>query len=303
MIALDDTFDGTFPFAPHVFDRHGVRQHYIDEGDGPPMLLLHGEPSWGYLYREIVPVLARHHRVIVPDLVGFGKSETPPGFDYSAKGQADALEALLLGLDLTGLTLVLHDWGGPIGGAVALRHPGRVRRLALLNTVLPLGLPSEPVRLQANAAEARYFRWMRRLHEEGRMEAVLGELGILVPAVMKGLQGVERPIDETWMRAYGAAFARPEECLGAIELPRLIVSGRNRPEPAAPEAVAALRAKPAMIIYGLRDRVLLPHHFIPLFEEAFPGAPVHELSAAGHFLQEDAPETIALLIRQFALGL
>lgn len=297
---LDETFDGTFAFPPRIFDGHGARQHYIDEGEGAPILLLHGEPSWSYLYREIIPILARDHRVIAPDLVGFGKSETPANFDYSGVGQANALEALVRTLNLRDATFVLHDWGGPIGGMVALRDPDRVRRIVLLNSVLPLGLPVEAEHLPANGQEARYFQWMARLHREGVMETVLGEFGTIIPAIMKGLQGVGRAIDETWMRAYGAPFPTPADCKGAIELPRSIVTGDNlKAPPPRPGAVEALRARPAMMIYGMQDRVLLPHHFIPVFEAAFPNSPVHRLAHAGHFLQEDAPETIALLIRQF----
>jgi pimeloyl-ACP methyl ester carboxylesterase len=303
LLDLDETFDGTFAFAPRVFQGHGARQHYIDEGDGAPVLLLHGEPSWSYLYREIIPILATDHRVIAPDLIGFGKSETPLDFDYSGVGQAHALEALVMALDLREVTFVLHDWGGPIGGMVALRHPDRVRRIVLLNSVLPMGTPAEAKHLAANAEEARYFQWMARLHREGLMEIVLGEFGTIIPAVMKGLQGVVRAIDETWIRAYGAPFPTAAECKGVIELPRSIVSGDHLKTPSPTrEAVEAIRAKPAMMIYGMQDRALLPHHFIPVFEAAFPGAPVHRLAHAGHFLQEDAPETIALLIRQFSRG-
>lgn len=297
---LDETFDGTFPFGPRLFDGHGVRQHYVDEGHGAPILLLHGEPSWSYLYREIIPILADAHRVIAPDLIGFGKSATPADFDYSGSGQADALEALVLGLDLRDVTLVLHDWGGPIGGVVALRHPERIRRLVVLNGVLPLGLAIEAELLAANSRDSRYFQWMARLYREGTMDVVLGELGTIIPAIMKGLQGFRRPMTDTWIRAYAAPFATPADCIGAIALPRSIVAGEAaRVPPPQKSAVAALLCKPAMMIYGMQDRVLLPQYFVPIFQAALPKAPVHRLAAAGHFLQEDAAETIALLIRQF----
>lgn len=299
MIAPEETFRGTYPFAPHYFDGSGFRMHYVDEGAGDPIVLLHGEPSWSYLYREIIPRLSARHRVIAPDFMGFGKSETPAKRDYGGAAQSDALEGLLLDLDLRDATLVLHDWGGPIGGAFALRHPARVARIVVANSVMPLGLPGESERLAANVREARYFCWMRGLWEAGTMDTVLGELGTIVPAVMLGLQGVVRRIDETWMRAYSAPFATPAECAGAIALPKSIVSESSVPPPTPPDAVAALRGKPAMMLYGMRDRVLLPHHFIPIFEDAFPGAPVFRLDDAGHFLQEDAPETVALLIDAF----
>ena len=299
MIDPAETFDGTYPFEPHYVVSSGVRMHHVDEGDGDPVLLLHGEPTWSYLYRDIIPGLAERHRVIAPDFIGFGKSATPETFPYTPQSQSEALEALILALDLWNLTLVLHDWGGPIGGAVALRHPERVSRLVLMNTLLPLGLPAEADCSAAIVGETAYFRWMRHLHDSDVMDTVLGEFGTIIPAVMKGLQGVERAIDETWMRAYGAPFATPGACAGAIALPKSIVTDTFVPEPASDAAVATLRRTPAMMIYGMKDRVLLPHHLIPAFEAQFSGAPVYRLAHAGHFLQEDAPETVTVLIDQF----
>ena len=143
MIPANETFDGTFPFRPHFTDAPGFRMHYVDEGEGDPIVCLHGEPTWGYLYRKFIPPLSRHHRVIVPDHMGFGKSETPQNREYTLATHVANLEALLLELDARDVTFVLQDWGGPIGGGFALRHPDRVRRLCLLNTVVPLGLPIE----------------------------------------------------------------------------------------------------------------------------------------------------------------
>ena len=137
MIPANETFDGTFPFRPHFTDAPGFRMHYVDEGEGDPIVCLHGEPTWGYLYRKFIPPLSRHHRVIVRDHMGFGKSETPPNREYTLATHVANLEALLLELDARDVTFVLQDWGGPIGGGFALRHPDRVRRLCLLNTVVP----------------------------------------------------------------------------------------------------------------------------------------------------------------------
>src|SRR5690348_2221035 len=126
MIPAYETFDGTFPFQPHFFETSGFRMHYVDEGEGDPILCLHGEPTWGYLYRHFIGPLSRYHRVIVPDHMGFGKSETPQDRTYLLNEHIDNLEALVRSLDLRDITLVLQDWGGPIGGGFALRHPGRI---------------------------------------------------------------------------------------------------------------------------------------------------------------------------------
>jgi pimeloyl-ACP methyl ester carboxylesterase len=136
--------------------------HYVDEGEGEPIVCLHGEPTWGYLYRNFIPTLSKRHRVIVPDHMGFGKSETPSDREYTLATHVDNLEALLLELDLHELTLVMQDGGGPIGGGFALRHPDRVKRLCLLNTVVPLRLPIEQDLFPKNA-DSEWFRWIRRV--------------------------------------------------------------------------------------------------------------------------------------------
>jgi haloalkane dehalogenase len=301
MIALAETFGGTFPFAPHVTQAPGFAMHYVDEGAGAPVLLLHGQPSWSYLYRDIIPLLASRHRVLAPDMKGFGKSETPSDGKYAPEDQIAALEAFILALDLRDITLVAHDWGGRIGSVVALAHPARIARLVVMNAALALGHAEEARLLSQAIARAPYFQWMGSLYKRGIMDTVLGEFGAVIPTVMRDLQGIVTPraADPNWVRAYASPFATPAECAGAIALPKSIVSGANF-DPPDLQAAKALAAKPAMMIYGMQDRVLLPQYLIRIFELQFPHAPVYRLSNAGHFLQEDEPAAIANLIDLFA---
>jgi haloalkane dehalogenase len=161
MIDAEETFHGTFPFRPRFSTKPGFRLHYVDEGEGEPVVCLHGEPTWGYLYRNFIPPLSRTHRVIVPDHMGFGKSETPPDRDYTLATHVENLELLVEELDLQDITLVLQDWGGPIGGAFARRNAGRVKGLFLMNTVVPIPVPEMQALLPA-LLESRWFRWIRR---------------------------------------------------------------------------------------------------------------------------------------------
>ncbi|MEM7018079.1 MAG: alpha/beta fold hydrolase, partial [Pseudomonadota bacterium] len=115
MIPADETFDGTWPYKPHFFEGNGFSMHYVDEnstGD-ETFLCVHGEPTWGYLYRNFIPRLARHGRVIVPDHMGFGKSETPQDRRYTIEEHCQNLERLVLKLDLRKITLVMQEWGRP----------------------------------------------------------------------------------------------------------------------------------------------------------------------------------------------
>jgi pimeloyl-ACP methyl ester carboxylesterase len=300
MIPAGETFGGSYPFAAHYTDKPGFRMHYVDEGTGPAMLCLHGEPTWSYLYREVIPTLAGSHRVVVPDYMGFGKSETPADRAYSATEHIDNLETLVEELDLRDITLVVHDWGGQIGGGLALRQPDRIARIVVMNTCLSMGLPIEDEMWAKNNAESAWFSWADRAVADNTFEATLRNAGVAIVGLMKLLQGFERTdIDENFFRAYSDQFTTPQECDGVIAFPKSIVTGTFQPETGTPQSRAEVQSKPAIMIEGMRDKVLLAKYFIPMFETAFPGAPIHRLKGASHFLLEDEPEQIAQLILDF----
>jgi haloalkane dehalogenase len=300
MIDAEETFHGTFPFRPRFSTKPGFRLHYVDEGEGEPVVCLHGEPTWGYLYRNFIPPLSRTHRVIVPDHMGFGKSETPPDRDYTLATHVENLELLVEELDLQDITLVLQDWGGPIGGAFARRNAGRVKGLFLMNTVVPIPVPEMQALLPA-LLESRWFRWIRRGQEEGWLEEVLGNLGSTVLSVMK-IVGFENSaaVDDTWIWAYSAPFSTRAECKGAIAFPLDVVSGRSAEFQASLDSgVEELRGKPVALAEGMQDHAIPPEVAIGAFRAQFPGAPVIELEQAGHFCQEDEPELLVALLQQF----
>jgi haloalkane dehalogenase len=306
VIAAEETFDGTWPFTPRFSERAGFRMHYVDEGSGSPVVMLHGEPTWGYLYRALIRTLAECQRVVVPDHMGFGKSETLPDRSYLLGEHVSNLESLLVDeLDLREMTMVLHDWGGPIGAGFALRHPDRVARVVLLNSLLPLGLDHEWPLLAANLEESAWFRWARSAHADGTLQEILGNARFTVAHLMLELQGVRNTgaVDPLWTRAYGEPFAGPGESRGVIDFPRQLVAPHEfdaveTPE-AGPEAVAAIRSKPALLAFGMHDRALLARYMIPLFAGTFPDAPIARLGGAAHFCQEDEPELLTALIGQF----
>lgn len=302
MIAASETFNGTFPFAPHFTAKPGFQMHYVDEGTGDPIICLHGEPTWGYLYRKFIPPLSTTHRVIVPDHMGFGKSETPQHREYTYLGHVGNLEALLNEeLDLQDQTLVVQDWGGLIGGAYALRNPDRVKRIFVMDTILPIYAPGTEERMAELMAKSRWFNWIGAAIADGSLEHVLGSLRVTVLSMMK-LIGFENlaQVDETWLAAYSAPFETRAECKGAIEFPIDLFTGRAKLfEVGTPDAIAAIQSKPIMFAAGMQDKAADPRLLIAQFEAQFPGAPVVKLEHAGHFVQEDAPETVVALIQQF----
>jgi pimeloyl-ACP methyl ester carboxylesterase len=299
MVPRDENFDGTWPFPPHFTDAAGFLQHYVDEGSGRPILLLHGQPTWGYIWRRFIPALAAGHRVIVPDHMGFGKSETPPDRDYTLRSHVENLSFLIEALDLCDITLVMQDWGGPIGVGYAVRHPERIHSLVLMNTVVGYGTAGR--RDLPSPLETPWFRWIRDGLPTGRTQAVLSQLGSTILSVMQivGLERLDR-VDAEFIRAYGAPFPTPADCKGAIEFPLDLALGRIRDfvrEGAS--GVPALRDKPALMIEGMLDRAIPPALALADFAGIWPKAPIIQVPGAGHYIQEDAPEVVVPALLTF----
>ena len=299
MVPADETFDGTWPFAPHFSDAAGFRQHYADEGSGRPVLLLHGQPTWGYIYRRFIPSLATKHRVVVPDHMGFGKSETPADREYTLRTHVGNLTALIEALDLRDITLVMQDWGGPIGTGFAVRHSERIHSLVFMNTVQGYGATGR--RDLPNLVDSPWFRWILEGLPTGRTEAVLSQLGSTILSVMQivGLERLDR-VDPTFIRAYAAPFPTAADCKGAIEFPLDAALGRIRDfvrEGAG--GVAAIRAKPALLVEGMLDRAIPAELALADFVGLWPTAPVIQVLGAGHYIQEDAPEVVVPVLQAF----
>jgi haloalkane dehalogenase len=300
MIPADETFNGTWPFAPNFSTAAGFKQHYVDEGprDGQVVVCLHGEPTWGYLYRNFIPALARDHRVVVPDHMGFGKSETPQDRVYTLKSHVENLAAFIDDLGLTDITFVCQDWGGPITGAYTMLHPHRVKRVFLMNTLFGFGgVPPQERR-------SNWFEWIAKHHEAGTLEGLLGELGSTVLSVMKiiGFQN-SAAVDDDWIAAFSAPFPDRASCIGAIEFPLDVHLSRFQEyvmgEVLPNGDLDAVKSKPAMLTFGMEDRAIWPESAIADFQGLYPTAPVVRLPGVGHFCQEDAPFTLVALIQQF----
>ena len=299
MIPAEETFDGTWPFTPSFSTASGFRQHYVDEGprDGEVIICLHGEPTWGYLYRKFIPPLSERYRVLVPDHMGFGKSATPQDRVYTLQTHVENLEKFIDDLGLDEITFVCQDWGGPMTGAYTIRHPERVRRVFLMNTLFGYGGARQ------RAEKTPWFQWIEKHEEAGTLRGVLGELGSTVLSVMKiiGFQN-SSVVDETWIRAYSAAFPDRESCIGAIEFPLDVHYNRfldYMVQGLSTGNLEAVRSKPAMLVSGDMDFGIDPGFAQEDFRLIFPDAPLVPLKGVGHFCQEDVPETLVALIQGF----
>ena len=300
MITEHETFDGTWPFEPHFSTAPGFRMHYVDEGEGEPLIMLHGEPTWGYIWRHFIPPFSATHRVIAVDHMGFGRSETPQDREYTLKTHVENLAALIESLDLSNITFVMQDWGGPIGGCYTHLHPERVKRLCLVNTSVP-NVSAGQVTEAHHAEPLPWFKWFAEGLETGRTEQVLGNLGSTILSVMK-IVGFENSAHVTapWIRAYSEHFTSPEECIGAIGFPRdafgpAWVYGSE----CAQKGQEETRKKPAMLVRGTKDYAIPREVCLGEFRYLWPKGPIVELESAGHYAQEDVPEIIIPLIQQF----
>lgn len=299
MIKASETFEGTWPFLPNFFDGNGFLMHYVDEGprQANPIILLHGEPTWGYLYRKFIPELSKSYRVIVPDMMGFGKSETPQDKEYTLKTHVENLSRLIDNLKLTNITFVGQDWGGPITAAYSIRNLNKVKSFVLINTLFGYSKEERPKNLSP------WFQWINKHYQDKTLDGILGELGSTLLSVMKIPNFTNNNIiNETWINAYSAQFPDRASCIGAINFP--LDALLNRIVPYIVEGIKqgdlkSLCSKPAVLAYGMKDKAIEPDYAIRDFKALFPGSKVVEMPNAGHYSQEDEPELLINLIKEF----
>lgn len=285
-----------YPFAAHWHDRgQGIRMHYVDQGHGPPVLMLHGNPSWSLYYRNLVQALSGQRRCIAPDHVGMGKSDKPgdDAYPYTLQARVDDLTSLIDALALQEpLTLVVHDWGGMIGMAWAVQHPERVAKLVILNTAA-FGLPA-----------SKPFPWQLRL-----TRTPLGTL------LVRGMNAFSA--GATWMAmtrtrmsaelrdAYTAPYDGWHNRLATLRFVQDIPLRAGDPGFGIVEQTQAklglFAQTPALIAWGGKDFVF-DDHFLAEWRRQWPHAEVVYLADAGHYVLEDAAEELVPKIKQFILG-
>ena len=287
----NETFGNTYPFKPNYLHINGFEMHYIDEGNGEPVILLHGDPTWGYLWRNIVPELSGTMRCIVPDHMGMGKSEAPSEpYPYRLTHHISNLESLILELGLKNITLVVHDWGGPVGLGYAVLHPENIKRLVITNTWASAIWPGGP-----------FPRLIEMIRSESGEKFVLEKNGYLERALTGTTHNPGRLSGQV-MDAYMAPFPTPESRVAMLCWSRdITLTGED---PSYPEmenierSLNLLINKPILIVWGMLDPVL-PGNVLEWWINIFPHAVVNRIENASHFLQEDAPRELADCLTNF----
>jgi haloalkane dehalogenase len=277
----DERFAGLpgFEFAPSYLDQDGLRMHYLDEGEGPPVLLLHGEPTWSFLYRKLIPPLAAGRRCIAPDYFGFGRSDKPTDRDwYSYDRHYASVERLVETLDLGELTVVVQDWGGPIGFRLCVAQPKRIARLIVLNTGIGARAPND--------------EWLR-------FQAFMRRVGTDIVAGRLVQLSLVQPVTDDVIAGYDAPFPEPEARVGVAMFPELVPTDTSH---ASARAMLDVRERlrsfdrPALVLFSDSDPIFgraAAEEMTALLPNADLDPP---LEGAGHFLQEDRGEQIAARI-------
>jgi haloalkane dehalogenase len=272
-----------YGFAPHWQEVDGLRLHYVDEGSGDPVVCFHGEPTWAYLYRRMLPALtAAGHRVVCPDYPGFGRSDKPTELGwYTYDRHVEHVSALLGPLDLRDATVVVQDWGGPIGLRWAVENADRVARLVILNTGLFTGRVSKG-----------FMAW--RDFAERNPDLPVG-------FVLQSATTTELPAE--LVAAYEAPFPTAESKAGAAQFPLIVPISDESVGAAEMRAVADALSrwtKPALVAFSDSDPVFPYPRAGEAFCELIPGAGEQvRIEGAAHFLQEDRGEEIAELVVEF----
>jgi haloalkane dehalogenase len=284
-------FRDEYPFQPHFLGTPAGTMHYVDEGpsDAPPILCVHGNPTWSFYYRRVARELAGDRRVLAPDHLGCGLSDKPQDWSYRLSDHVANLERFVLELDLRRITLVVHDWGGAIGCGVAARHPERFERLFLMNTAA-FPVARLPLRIAVCKTPILGEFALRGLNAFARA------------AVTMAVEDVERMTPQV-RRGYLAPYDSWRSRIATHRFVRDIPMSPRHASFAVLEAIDAglvkLRDKPMRIAWGERDWCFTPT-FRELWLERFPAAEVLALVHAGHYVLEDAHEQVLPWLSEFS---
>lgn len=283
----------TYPFSRQFLDLNGLKYNYLDEGSGSPIVMIHGNPSWSYYYRDLVSALRNSYRCIVPDHIGMGLSDKPDDslYEYTLKQRVDDLEALLDHLGISeNITLVVHDWGGMIGMSYASRYPERISRLVILNTSA-FHLP-----------KTKMFPWALWLCRNTMLGAFLVRGFNAFSGIASHVCCKRNPMLKEIRKAYTSPYNSWQNRIATL---RFVQDIPLRPGDKSYDIVSEVQEGlyrfkdvPMLICWGMKDFVF-SHHFLDEWTKHFPDAEVHRFEDCGHYILEDAKEEVIPLIEEF----
>lgn len=272
-----------YPFTSRWFDSSVGPVHYLDEGTGPTVLLLHGNPDWSFLYRRIITALGPSVRCVAPDYPGFGLSVHPDRYGYTPAEHAGIIRELVTALDLRDMVVMGQDWGGPIGMEIASREPERIRGLVMGNTWFW-------------PADELMPKMFSRIMGSPPVQWLIRHRNLFVSPLMK--RSLQAELSEREFSHYTEVVPTPASREGIAVFPREILGARAWMGELERRVGETLRDTPAALVFGKKDPALASAATIARWRDMFPSASCVELPDAGHYIQEDAPDACVAAIRE-----
>lgn len=282
---MNDWLDKSeYPFNPNYFSVNGQRLHYLDEGQGDTILFVHGTPSWSFDFRNIIKGLKDSYRCVAIDHIGFGLSEKPEHYDYSTENHSKTLEKFVLEKQLDNLTLVVHDFGGPIGLNFAIQHPDKVKRIVILNSWL-----------WSSKADPEFIKLSKILRSP--ILPFLYRYINFSPKFILPKSFGDHKISTKTLKQYTKPFTDKSQRNGALAFAKSLLNDQDWFETLW-EKRQQISNKPTLLIWGMKDPVIKPHN-LKKYQEGFTNSKTIKLETSGHFPQEEQPELVKQAIFDF----
>lgn len=274
-----------YPFKSNYFEINGHKLHYIDEGQGEVLLFVHGTPSWSFDFRHIIQDLKNSFRCIAIDHIGFGLSDKPEHYDYSTINHSRTLEKFIIEKQLQDITLVVHDFGGPIGLNFAIHHRERIKNLIILNSWL-----------WSSKADPDFIK-LSKILRSPLLPFLYRYLNFSPRFILPQSFG-DKKISSKTLKNYTKPFSKPSERNGALALAKSLLNDQDWFEELWNKR-QTISSKPTLFIWGMKDPVIKPHN-LEKFQSGFTNYTIIKLETSGHFPQEEEAVEVASGIRKFA---
>ena len=274
-----------YPFRSNYVDLKMGKMHYIDEGEGNPIVMLHGNPTWSFLYRHLVSGLSGSHRCIAVDYIGFGLSDKPPAWSYLPEDQAKNVEILIEKLGLTDITLVVQDWGGPIGISYAVKRPQNVKQLVIMNT------------WAWSVKNDFHFRWFSRFLGGMFGKLLITRFKFFERTIMKTFNKNRSKFTKSIHQHYLRPFSNSKERKGVWVFPREI-TGSSDWLAGLWSQREKIKDKPTLLIWGMKD-VAFREEELKVWETQFSDHKTVRLEGVGHYVPEEAGSELVPMIKEF----
>tara|TARA_Y100001980_G_C14556872_1_gene351991 strand:+ start:71437 stop:72294 length:858 start_codon:yes stop_codon:yes gene_type:complete len=266
-----------YPFTPHYYRINGYDLHYVDEGEGPVLLYVHGTPSWSFDFRNVIKPLSNHFRCIAIDHMGFGLSDKPESYDYTTLNHSKTLEKFILDKGLESITLVVHDFGGPIGLNFAINYPDRIKQIVVLNSWL------------WSAEHESDFKKMSKVLKNPLLPFLYRKLNFSARFILPKVYN-QKPSKKT-LKHYTRPFPSSMEREGMVAFTKSLLNDQGWFQELW-EKKKPIENKKTLLIWGIKDSLIGPK-YLRKFEEGFPNSSTLSLADVGHFPQEEAAEQVA----------